>query len=404
MITALEYLAAAAIVKEEKIREALQFKDSYRKIEIPKKSGGTRVTFAPHPKLGEAQRIILRRFLYRFEVDRRLHAFVPGRSHVTNAIYHACALPRYILRMDFKDAFPSVKAQHLRPILKRIILERDRLYFKALDARLKKTPVQQLRLFEPSEPSPSEKLAEEVTNILLALTTYHGRLPQGAPTSPYLLNLVVTHCGILEKIEQIIREFSAESDYFFDEDKFPWRNSTPETELQRRPRFTFYSDDLTISSWKSIPGEMIRKIARAIEDTGIFRVNWKKMAYFNRKQGVPMVTGIRVSALTREKEELEYFLREKRGFRIEELDEYVRWLMKPFNGKWEVPRVGLSKEYIRRARGLIHRAIKEKELQPVALGHISYLRSVYGNNLPKQVEVPFQQLSGSLAIAEILEG
>jgi retron-type reverse transcriptase len=136
---------------------------AYVQFEIPKASGGVRHIAAPRAELKEAQRLILRKLLDALEPHPASHAFVTGRSTLTNATPHVGA--RIVLKMDLADFFPTI---HFGRII---------------------------GLFEQYGAS------KAAARSLAALVTYRptlddGRvawpsiLPQGAPTSPAIANLV----------------------------------------------------------------------------------------------------------------------------------------------------------------------------------------------------------------------
>ncbi|MFP6621189.1 MAG: reverse transcriptase family protein [Pirellulaceae bacterium] len=108
---------------------------------------------APDAKLKSIQRKLLDRVLYRIAPTRWAHGFVRGRSIVTGAQEHVGR--RWVANLDIKDFFPSV------------------------------TRGQVVQSVPP--------LCEDSSDIemIANLVTHRGRLPQGAPTSPHLANLVV---------------------------------------------------------------------------------------------------------------------------------------------------------------------------------------------------------------------
>jgi len=124
----------------------------YREFSIPKRSGGVRRVFAPAADLKTLQRRILRRLFARLKAHPAAMAYERGRSIVTNARAHQGQA--VVLRFDLVDFFPSTGAGRLRRYFRRIGFNRP------------------------------------ATDLLLRWCTYRGGLPQGAPTSPRLSNLV----------------------------------------------------------------------------------------------------------------------------------------------------------------------------------------------------------------------
>lgn len=124
----------------------------YDEFSISKRSGGSRTILAPRPKLKQLQRRLLRRLLGRLRAHPAATGFERGHSIVTNARAHVGAAA--VLRMDIRDFFPSTASHRLRE------------YFTAIG------------------------WGSEAVYLLLKWTTVDGGLPQGAPTSPRLSNLV----------------------------------------------------------------------------------------------------------------------------------------------------------------------------------------------------------------------
>jgi len=124
----------------------------YREFEISKRSGGTRRIAAPSPELMELQRRILRRLLRRLRVHPAATGFERGQSFVTNACRHQGKA--VVVSFDIRNFFPSITAYRV---------ER---YFRAIGWNRK------------------------AARLLVQLLTWQERLPQGAPTSPRLSNLV----------------------------------------------------------------------------------------------------------------------------------------------------------------------------------------------------------------------
>ena len=125
---------------------------SYTEFTVPKRSGGTRTICAPDRALKAVQRRILRRLLGRLRAHPAAMGFERGRSIVTNALPHVGKA--IVLRMDLKDFFGTTSARRVRDYFRRIGWDR------------------------------------ETGELLTRLCTHKAGLPQGAPTSPRLSNLV----------------------------------------------------------------------------------------------------------------------------------------------------------------------------------------------------------------------
>lgn len=119
---------------------------------IPKRRGGVRTIDAPNDKLKTLQRRVQRRLLDSLPIHPAATGFVQGRSIVDNARPHVGR--SVVINLDLADFFPT------------ITVERVATAFRGLgwDA--------------------------ESAAILSRICTYEGRLPQGAPTSPAISNLV----------------------------------------------------------------------------------------------------------------------------------------------------------------------------------------------------------------------
>ncbi len=124
----------------------------YFHFDIPKRRGGKRGITAPNPALKQIQRRILRRLLNRLNTHSAAMGFEKHESIVTNALCHVGS--EVVLRMDFIAFFNSTTVDRLRA------------YFYGIG------------------------WGKEATDILIRLCTHNGSLPQGAPTSPRLSNLI----------------------------------------------------------------------------------------------------------------------------------------------------------------------------------------------------------------------
>ena len=124
----------------------------YHTFTIPKKSGKSRRITAPNNELKQLQRRILRRLLARLEPHPMATGFRKGLSFVENARIHQAQ--GVVIRIDLVDFFPSIHREKVTAYFRRVGWSR------------------------------------KASRLLADLTTCEGRLPQGAPTSPALSNLV----------------------------------------------------------------------------------------------------------------------------------------------------------------------------------------------------------------------
>lgn len=283
----------------------------YKSFEIPKKSGGVREIVAPASPLKIIQRKLNQILQYVYTPKASVHGFIQGRSILTNAKRHleTRARKQYVFNVDIKDFFPSIT------------------YYRVVG----------LLTAKPYE------LPWKVANVIANLCCYKGKLPQGAPTSPIISNMI---CG---KMDTQLLKLAKESKCIY----------------------TRYADDITFSSsLPSIPTSLAvtdertgqlragDALQRIIEDNG-FHINPDKVRLhtkFSRQE----ITGLTVNKFPNVPRE------------------YVRQIRAMLHA-WE--KYGLEnaqKEFIERyARA----RYKEKpSFKQVVRGKIEYLRMVRGDN------------------------
>ena len=222
-----EHLSRLVGIRLEYLRGASNRpKKYYRSFWIAKKSGGRRRISEPLPTLKRVQRWILTEILDRVPVSEFAKAYVRGRSIRDNARFHRRQAK--VLRLDIRGFFGSIPLQRVRRI------------FALLG------------------------YAREVSVMLASLCCLNERLPQGAPTSPALSNIVC------REIDARLSRLAA----------------------GYRIRFTRYADDITLSG-EFPTGKVIRDVQELLAQEG-FVINRKKtrlMKQHKRQQ----VTGIGVN-------------------------------------------------------------------------------------------------------------
>lgn len=137
----------------------------YRKVDIPKKSGGVRTLHVPQEKLKYIQRVILKEFLAEYAISPCATAYHYGAKLADNAAVHSGK--EYLLKMDILDFFASINF--------------GRVY----------------KMFYSRYPEKYAKLFAE-------LCCYGDCLVQGAPTSPAISNIIMRDFDTV--LEQWCRE------------------------------------------------------------------------------------------------------------------------------------------------------------------------------------------------------
>lgn len=211
----------------------------YKHHVIKKKRGGKRELFAPAKTLKRLQKRF-NRCLQNYYADIKpdgIHGFTINSGSkegycniVENAKPHVGK--KHILNIDLKDFFPNISAHRVK------------------------------QLFE----SPLFDYNEHIAAALTLLTTYRGRLPTGAPTSPIISNFICFQLDVALKTY---------------------------CEVYNGLIYTRYADDLTFSSNSPISDQTLFEIREIIEKNN-FRINEKKIRLksFSQKQ---TVTGLVVN-------------------------------------------------------------------------------------------------------------
>jgi RNA-directed DNA polymerase len=161
----------------------------YRPFTVKKRAGGQRIIDEPEADLKRVQRLILRRVLGRLRAHPAAHGFERGRSIVTAALPHARRA--VVLRMDVRDFF--------------LATDRGRVlaYFRRIGWDF------------------------EAAGLLTKLCTQRGGLPQGAPTSPRLSNLL--NYRLDARLSALARKHGASYTRYADDMTFSFPSDDRET-------------------------------------------------------------------------------------------------------------------------------------------------------------------------------
>lgn len=201
----------------------------YHQFWIRKRKGGYRIISAPDRELQSIQNTIYSRILSPVTmIHPAAVGFRCGHSVADNAAPHLGN--RYVLKMDIHDFFPSIRI-----------------------SRVKKTFC---RIGYP----------DNVSRVLTALCCLNRHLPQGAPTSPSLSNIVGYDMDV--KLSALAAELGL--------------------------TYTRYADDLTFSG-NVFPKELILPRIKQIIKEESFEPNHKKTRFMN-EYGKKIITGVSVSS------------------------------------------------------------------------------------------------------------
>ena len=199
----------------------------YKRVDVPKKSGGYRTLHVPDNRLKNIQRRINERILSKVSVSQYATAYRYNSSVVNNAVPHV-GKP-VVLKLDISGFFDSILYSQVKELV-----------------------------------FPKEYFSESVRILLSLLCYYKDSLPQGAPTSPAVSNI-------------IMREF--------DEDVGHWCK-------RQNITYTRYCDDMTFSGDFNTEA-VTRYVSERLRKMGFFLNEKKTIAVKN--SGRQLVTGIVVN-------------------------------------------------------------------------------------------------------------
>lgn len=200
----------------------------YKSFDLNKKNGGVRHINAPTGELLRIQKKISKILQASIKTNNISHGFNIGKSIYSNAYVHHNK--RYVLNLDLEDFFDSVHFGRVRGF-----------FIK----------------------NNNFKCNENIATILAQLTCYNGKLPQGAPSSPVLTNLI---CNIMDyHILKISKKYKL--------------------------NYTRYADDMTFSTndknFLELYNQFMADITVEVNKSG-FKINDKKtrLQYKDSRQEV----------------------------------------------------------------------------------------------------------------------
>ncbi|MCC6460737.1 MAG: RNA-directed DNA polymerase [Saprospiraceae bacterium] len=168
-------IAAAMNIRVSELRflafsRAVSKTSHYRRFLIPKKTGGFRQISAPMYRLKDAQYWILQQILDKVPLHEAAHGFVPARSIVSNARPHVGA--GVVINADLQNFFPSITYPRVKGVFRKLG------YSDAAASTLG---------LLCTEPAIDEVVLDGENWFVAAGERF---LPQGAPTSPAITNIL----------------------------------------------------------------------------------------------------------------------------------------------------------------------------------------------------------------------
>ena len=249
---------------------------NYTQFYIPKKSGGKRSILAPSDELKGLQKKLLNEFLYvRYIPSVYATGFIVGRSIVHNATAHVGA--KVLVNVDVKDFFPSITYDMMKEkvFLKKLKRIKELEKMGRIAKREKLSSIHLVDKEKVKLTKTEEAELERQAELMSLLVTYPMKrkngeilnvLPQGAPTSPALSNIV---CFELDNVLSGVAK----------------RNDA---------NFTRYADDITFSSASNTQINKLIPVIKEILKKYGFKANQKKIRV-NRRSGRMSVTGLVVN-------------------------------------------------------------------------------------------------------------
>ena len=290
----IDYETLIKIVYETPMRE------NYREFQIPKKSGGKRNISSPNENLKNIQ-LAINEFLQQiYRPKAATQGFIRDRSILSNAKRHKYnKKDRVLYNLDIKDFFPSITYRRVRGLFCKV----------------------------------PYSFSKQIATLLAQICIYRNELPQGAPTSPTISNMI---CAKMDsQLTRIAKKYCC--------------------------IYTRYADDISFSTTLSkFPEGMIDEVHSTITING-FEINNQKSRLTN----------------TRKRQEIT-------GLVINEFPNvprnYIRNIPEAMLYEWEF--LGIDKACRNHNEKKQHIEIEEnfKDFRRVLHGKIEFLRFIRGDN------------------------
>jgi retron-type reverse transcriptase len=220
----------------------------FTRFTILKRRGGTRTIEAPSDKLKALQRRILHRLLNPLPMHPSATGFVKGRSIVDNARPHAER--GVVINLDLADFFPTITVEGVAAMFRGLGWDADS------------------------------------AAILSRICTNEGHLPQGAPTSPAISNLVCRKLD--ERLSALVERFKGQYTRYADDITL----SLPG--LGRNKRLRRHKGKKTLPRSRFPSRSLLTLVRQIIQEEG-FQIQMKKKVRVQRPHQRQTATGLVVN-------------------------------------------------------------------------------------------------------------
>lgn len=225
--TVLELATLLGVSINELWRTASKANNSYSHWDEPKPSGGVRNFSAPHSSLKAIQKKLHKLVFSKIDFGTLSNYGIKGKSNITNAREHLGN--QVIFTLDLKSFFPSVRPERVFISLK------DEL-----------------------------GCSDDVASLLTKLVTCDYQLPQGAPPSTDIANIVTFR--LQRRLSGLAKQWGL--------------------------NFTIYADDVTFSG-NQIPEQFKIAVKKIVKDES-YKIHPRKGGVYN-KSSCQIVTGINIA-------------------------------------------------------------------------------------------------------------
>lgn len=185
----------------------------YKVFSIPKRRAGMREIAQPSRELKKLQRLLIDNVLTEMPRHEAAHGFVLDRGIRTNALAHINS--NYILKMDLRDFFPSIRPADFRSHMRRYLphkLSEEELVeaVNIIFWKPKRQRTARLCIGAPSSPAVSNSIMYDIDAALADISRRDGVVYTRYADD---MTFSCTEKNVLQEYEQAVAQVIREADY-----------------------------------------------------------------------------------------------------------------------------------------------------------------------------------------------